>query len=75
MSKLELKIIGIFALIKTDSIRTWHLANFIYFDCMSKPDRRNGGRVSAICRAANRSKFLKLEGETVHFNEEGWPDK
>lgn len=74
MARLENKIISILVLIKTNSIRTWHVANIIYNDCMNKPDKANGGRVSAICRAVNKSKFLKLEGDYIHFNKNGWDD-
>jgi len=75
MARLENNIIGLFVLMKVRSIKVWHLTSLIYSDCMTKPDKRNGGRVSAICRAANRSKFLKLEGDLIHFQKEGWPDK
>lgn len=75
MARLENKIISILELIKTNSIRTRHVANIIYNDCMNHPNKANGGRVSAICRAANSSKFLKLEGDRIHFNKDGWPEK
>jgi hypothetical protein len=75
MTKLEENIIGLFALTKVSSMRTWRMANLIYFDCMNRPDRRNGARVSAICRSVKASKYLKLEGDLIHFKKEGWPDK
>lgn len=75
MARLESNIIGLFEILRVESIEIWHLANLIYADCMTKPDRRNGGRVSAICRASNKSKFLKLERDLIHFRKDGWPDK
>lgn len=70
--RLENKIISLFILIKTDTLKTWHIANLIYHGCMNTPHKSNGGRVSSICREVNKSKFLKLEEGRVFFNKNGW---
>lgn len=72
LSLLEQNMIELFKLMKVNSMVTWHMANLIYNDCMTIPRRGNGGRVSGICRTANKSRFMKLEDGVIYYSEAGF---
>ena len=43
-----------------NQIGTWELANALFYNCMQRALPGNGGRIAALCRAANNDPRLYL---------------